>query len=342
MKRLLVMLFMLVALSGCAQERRAAPSAAANTPTIVMPDNTALPLQYWAPSSGQSPQAIVLGIHGFNDYAGGFSATANALTEQGIGVYAWDQRGFGGTGSRGRWPGTDTLVNDAGVVARAIKTQHPEQPFYLMGHSMGAAVTTLMLEQAPPIRIAGTILVAPAFWARRTMPWYQRWALWAGKQFTPWLTLTGEGLGIEPTDDPAVRAALANDPYWIRDTRVDALAGVVDLMDSALRALPPRPAPPRTLLLFGLADQVIPQQAACAMVKRYQPQNGWHAAVYPSGYHMLTRYSGAEQTLSDLSHFVLQKSGPLPSGYEANYAQTRRTLCADASTPSSGLKKRIN
>lgn len=328
MKRLLALLFVLVMLAGCAQERRPAPEFAPDTPTIVMPDNTILPLQHWPPAAEQPPKAIVLGIHGFNDHAGGFSATAEALTQQGVGVYAWDQRGFGSTPSRGRWPGTDTLVRDAVVVARAIKARHPERPLYIMGHSMGAAVATLMLEQATDIHIAGTILVAPAFWARRTMPWYQRWALWAGKQLTPWLTLTGEGLGIEPTDDPAVRAALANDPNWIRDTRVDALAGVVNLMDRALRALPPQQAPPRTLLLFGLADQVIPPQAACAMLKRYPPQNDWQAAVYPSGYHMLTRYSRAEQTLADLSHFIFNQPRPLPSGHGVSYAQAQRELCA--------------
>jgi Lysophospholipase len=332
MMRVLALLALLIVIGGCAEERQPPPAPTPTTPPIEMADGTELPLRYWPPQNNQSPKVIVLGIHGFNDHAGGFSATAAALNEAAIGVYAFDQRGFGRTESRGRWPGTETLVDDAIAVTQAIQAQHPEQPLYIMGHSMGAAVTTLMLERASDLEIAGSLLVAPAFWARQTMPWYQRWALWAGERLTPGLTLSGDGLGIEPTDDPKIRAELARDPYWIRDTRVDALAGVVSLMDTALNALPPRPSPPRTLILYGLADEVIPPPAACAMLRRFPPKNDWQAVIYPDGYHMLTRYTGAEQTLADLRHYLLNRPGAMPSSHSQRYAQVVKTLCAGAAS----------
>jgi alpha-beta hydrolase superfamily lysophospholipase len=306
MMRVLALLALLIVIGGCAEERQPPPAPTPTTPPIEMADGTELPLRYWPPQNNQSPKVIVLGIHGFNDHAGGFSATAAALNEAAIGVYAFDQRGFGRTESRGRWPGTETLVDDAIAVTQAIQAQHPEQPLYIMGHSMGAAVTTLMLERASDLEIAGSVLVAPAFWARQTMPWYQRWALWAGERLTH--------------------------PYWIRDTRVDALAGVVSLMDTALNALPPRPSPPRTLILYGLADEVIPPPAACAMLRRFPPKNDWQAVIYPDGYHMLTRYTGAEQTLADLRHYLLNRPGAMPSSHSQRYAQVVKTLCAGAAS----------
>jgi len=94
-------------------------------------DGTALPLAMW-PAEGP-PRAVILGIHGFGDYRNAWEDPAKIWARNGITTYAYDQRGFGASPTRGRWAGTATLVDDIKTVARLVRARHPNVPFYLAG-----------------------------------------------------------------------------------------------------------------------------------------------------------------------------------------------------------------
>ncbi len=299
---------------------------------LVMPDGTTLPLRRWgpAPEAGDSPSAVILGLHGFNDHAGGFIAVARALSAADIAVYAYDQRGFGGSEQRGAWPGAGQLVSDARWALTQLRHRYPDTPIHLIGLSMGGAVASLLMDRSPAPAVDSAVLVAPAFWGRGVMPWYQRFALWAGQQVAPDLTLSSETLDIEPTDDAAVMQALRDDPLWIRAPSVDAMAGVANLMDQALRALPRFDGPP-TLIQYGGLDEVIPPEAACAMFTALPGGAPWRAAFYPNGYHMLTRYSGSADVLGDIRRFIADPDAILPSGRGIGQSAARRAVCGEQS-----------
>lgn len=297
---------------------------------LVMEDGVALPLRRWgpAPEHGEWPQAVILGIHGFNDHAGAFVATAAALNPLGMAVYAWDQRGFGATASRTEWPGTEGLVEDGVFAVAALRARYPDVPLYVMGLSMGGALSALMLEAAPNISVDGVIMVGPAVWARSKMPWYQQGALWVGERATPNLKLAARGFGIDPTDDPVVLEQITKDPLWISETRVDAIAGISNLMDKALVALRHLPAV-NTLVLYGGEDEVIPHEAACEMFRALPDAERWRAAYYPDGYHMLTRYTGGEAVLADIAAFIRDSNAALPSGNAVSREAAIEALCDD-------------
>ena len=88
----------------------------------VAADGTALPLAVW-PAEGGPPKAVILGLHGFGDYRDAFEEPAEIWAKAGITTYAYDQRGFGESPTRGRWPGTDTLVEDAKAVAALLRAK---------------------------------------------------------------------------------------------------------------------------------------------------------------------------------------------------------------------------
>lgn len=46
------------------------------------------------------------------DYSNAFDGIAGWLSQKGVTTYAFDQRGFGTTTTRGYWPGTQTMVGD--------------------------------------------------------------------------------------------------------------------------------------------------------------------------------------------------------------------------------------
>ncbi|MWJ26958.1 alpha/beta fold hydrolase [Halomonas sp. ZH2S] len=310
---------------------------------VIAEDGYRLPLHHWpdedlsnkwqteknrAGEAKTQPRAVVLGIHGFNDHGGSFSILADALTPHGIEVYAYDQRGFGATRQRGIWPGHRRLVDDATLVAELLRKRHPDAPLYLVGESMGAAVTILALsrDDAPPV--AGSVLIAPAVWGWEAMPWYQRLGLWLGVRLFPSMRFSGDwvrNLGIEPTDDPEIKRKLAEDPLILRHARVDTLHGLTHTMDKALKRA--SDLPPPALILYGDADDIIPPQAICALLAQLPERDGFRIAFYPEGYHMLTRYTQRERTEMDMLAWLLNPEASLPSGHEVTQDEAYQALC---------------
>lgn len=178
---------------------------------------------------------------------------------------------------------------------------------------MGGAVVMVAMTRpgAPPVH--GVILSAPAVWSRAEMNVFQRSALFIATYTMPWLTLTGRGLDIMPSDNIEMLRRLSRDPLVIKETRVDAIHGLCDLMDDAAVAAPRLHVP--TLILYGEHDQVVPAQAAYQMMARL-PDNPVPQvkAIYADGYHMLLRDLQADVVLGDIVAWIGHPGRSLPSG----------------------------
>ncbi|WP_240454130.1 alpha/beta fold hydrolase [Halomonas sp. NO4] len=318
-------------LTACAtpQFQESGPGAEAprlDSDTVIADDGYRLPLRHW-PAKGER-RAIVLGVHGFNDHSGSFTVLAEALTQEDITLYAHDQRGFGTTDQRGIWPGHARLAEDVTLVAELLRERYPETPLYLIGKSLGAAVAILGLTGEAPPPVAGSVLISPAVWGFDTMPWYQRLGLRLGVRLFPSMTFsarTTQRLGIVATDDPEIKARMAEDPLILRHARIDTLYGVTQAMDAALAAAEALPSP--ALVLYGGEDDIIPPAAICVLLDRLSDDDAIRFAFYPEGYHMLTRYTKREQTEADLAAWLTDTAATLPSGHELSRKEATRTLC---------------
>ena len=275
-------------------------------------DGATLPYRVWMPDDAR-PKAAIVALHGFNDYGNFFAQPGEYLRQRGVVSYAYDQRGFGATAKAGLWPGSDALKNDLRAFARLARARHPGIPLYLLGESMGGAVILAAGAEAP-LEADGAILSAPAVWGRIAMPWYQKLALWLGAHATPWAKVTGRGLDITPSDNVEMLLALGRDPLVIKETRVDAIHGLVGLMDEALDSAPRFQAP--ALILYGQKDEVIPKAPTRLMLERFpEPARArQRVAFYAEGYHMLLRDLGAEIPWRDIEAWIADPSSPLPSG----------------------------
>ena len=270
--------------------------------SIVMADGVALPLRTW-PARGK-PKAVVLALHGLNDYGTFIEEPARYFRARGILVYSYDQRGFGVAPNRGRWPGKDAFARDLSAAARLLKARHQDVPLYLIGVSMGAAVILTAMTRDNPPPASGVILVAPAVWGRETQPFYQRWILALAARVTPGMTLSGQGLNIKPSDNIPMLRALSRDPLVIKETRVDTLWGLVNLMDAALAAS--QTFTSKALILYGDKDEIIRQQPTDLMLSQL-PQEAKHRRTlkrYPNGYHMLLRGLNAELVWQDIVRWI--------------------------------------
>jgi len=274
----------------------------------VMADGTRLPLHQWLPED-TTPRVILLALHGFNDYGAAFDGPGTHWAAQGIATYAYDQRGFGGAPDPGIWPSTDALTSDLRSVAGLLRQRHPNVPLILLGHSMGGAV--LLANEEPSIA-DGTILVAPAVRGRTTLNPFYRAGLWLGAHLFPGNEVTGRGLGIVPSDNIEMIRALRRDPLVIKHTRVDAVWGLVNLMDAALQGADRMNGP--LLVAYGARDELIPKGPTRILLDGLGASA--RVAVYPDGYHMLLRDLSAAVPLDDIAAWVMAPNTALPSDAE--------------------------
>ena len=274
-------------------------------------DGTRLPLRFWLPA--MAPHTIIVALHGFNDYSNAFAEIGPRMAENGIATLAYDQRGFGASDQAGIWPGADKLRSDARTAIRAARAAYPDARVYAMGESMGGAIL-MSAWVDEPLAADGLILVAPAVWGRVTMPFYQTMSLWIFAHTMPWMPLTSLGIKRKPSDNVEMLHALRRDPLVIKSTRIDAVWGIVNLMDEALNSAAAFDAP--ALLLYGANDDIVPPEASRLMLASlpYAPDDRRRVAVYEDGYHMLLRDLQSDLVLEDILSWVGDPKLALPSG----------------------------
>lgn len=281
----------------------------------IMADGYVLPLSVWRPPPAVPLHAVVLALHGLNDYRHAYAELGPKLAARGIATYAYDQRGFGATAAPGVWHGGRRMAQDLRSMAGLLRAAYPGRPLYAMGESLGGAVLLSALQPAPP-DVDGMILVAPAVWARATMPLSQRITLWLGAHLMPGETLTGRFLHIRPSDNNAMLRALHDDPLVIKATRIDVLYGTAGVMDRAYADAPRLLMP--ALILYGQHDEIIPKAPVCGMLEKLPrgAQRRWRMAYYPDGYHMLTRDLERATVQADIAAWLADPRATLPSGDE--------------------------
>jgi alpha-beta hydrolase superfamily lysophospholipase len=284
---------------------------------LVTSDGAHLPYHAWLPKG--ETKAVIVALHGFNDYSHGFEIPGEYLRLHGIALLAYDQRGFGSSPSAGIWAGENNLTRDAADMVRAVRARYPDTPVFLLGESMGGAVAIDAVNSPGFPYIDGLILSAPAIWGGETMNPIYRLTLFVAVHVTPSKKLTGEDLHILASDNIDMLRAFGSDPLVIKATRVDAIYGLVQLMDTAYAGIDRIKVP--TLLLYGAHDQVIPPEPMRKSML-HAPAN-IRAAYYPLGYHMLLRDLHGDVPVRDILAWMDNPRATLPSGYDAG---ARRVL----------------
>ncbi len=311
---------MLILTSTACAPRLAPPGPGPTAPRLaqdrlITADGLELPLRAWLPEESP-PKAVILALHGFNFYSRIFEEPGPYWAKRGIATYAYDQRGFGAGPNPGMWAGADALIADVGAAVLSLRARHPGAPVYLLGDSMGGAVAIAALGGPEPPPVDGVILVAPAVWARTTMPLPYRVVLWIGAHTVPWHRVTGRGLKIQASDNIEMLIALGRDPLNLKETRIDAIHGLVNLMDLALARAPNLTLP--TFLMYGAKDEVVPEDPTLELWRRLPEAPGarQRRALYADGWHLLLRDLQAEVVLGDIVHWIEDPGAPLPSGAE--------------------------
>ncbi|HSV03455.1 MAG TPA: alpha/beta fold hydrolase [Phenylobacterium sp.] len=321
MPRLLIVLAAL-ALSACTPllvQHPLSPPTAFSGPrleddAVVSFDGARLGLKHWDPVG--EPWAVIVGVHGMNDYSNAFHLAAPWWASQGVATYAYDQRGFGRSPERGVWAGEGLMTEDLRTVTALVRRKFPHAIIAVAGESMGGAVAAVAFASDRPPAADRLILMSPAVWGWKEQPLPNKTLLWfaanftAGKVYEPPRWLTSK---IKPTDNREELIAMGRDPQMIWGARSDALYGLVSLMSDASDAVGRASVP--TFYLHGAHDQIIPKAAAYRAAAHLKPAD--RSANYAKGYHLLMRDHEGPIVWADVLAFIRDPQGPLPSGAPA-------------------------
>ncbi len=273
---------------------------------LVTSDGARLPVKIW--SAGEEEKAVLIAVHGFNDYRNGFSYPASWWIQRGITTYAYDQRGFGETLQTGIWATEEVLISDLKALVKVVKAKNPDRPLYLLGESMGGAVVMASVTQENFPGVSGVILSAPAVWGWKSLNIVYRSSLWLSAHMFGDLKASGRSLGIQASDNIPMLQNLGRDPLFIKKTRLDSVYGLVGLMDTAYDSAEEMTLP--TLVLYGKNDEVIPKKPVEDVVARL-PKSA-DIVLYENGWHLLMRDLQAAVVWQDIEAWISTRQ--IPSG----------------------------
>ena len=123
----------------------------------------------WEPEG--KPKAVVQIVHGVAEYAARYDEFATFLTKQGFLVVAEDHMGHGGSIGKDTVPGYFyggwfKAVADSHRLLTYTRTEQPDIPYILLGHSMGSFMVRSMLIKYPNAGISAAIICGTA-WMHR-------------------------------------------------------------------------------------------------------------------------------------------------------------------------------
>lgn len=275
-------------------------------------DGAELGLSAWLPPEGVQVTAAVVALHGMNDYAGAFYLAGPWFAERGVAFYAYDARGFGRSPRRGVWGGEELMSEDLRTAVAVARSAHPGVPVAVIGDSMGSATAIAAFGSDTPPAADRLILVAPAVWGWSTLPDAYALTLWVGAHTFPWEPVSPPRNATRNRTASDNREALlraGRDPNMIWSTRIDAVYGLVGLMERASQRAANLNGD--VLYLYGANDQIIPRTSAVAAARRL-PASA-RTALYENGYHWLMRDLQREVVYNDVLAFLQDADAPLPS-----------------------------
>jgi alpha-beta hydrolase superfamily lysophospholipase len=257
--------------------------------------------QSWHPE-GQV-RAILVIVHGLGGHSGLYGNIVEHLIPKNYAVYAFDLRGNGRSpGQRGYINAWTEFREDLQAFVQLIKTQYPEQPLFLLGHSVGAVIVLDYVLRCPSeaSNFQGVIALAPALGKIGVPPFKLALGRLLSRVWPRFSLSTSIDLSTA-SSDPAVIAAYAQDPW--RHTQGNArfsteyLATVAWIHEHAADLQVP------LLILHGGADQVALPEGGCAFFQRVTILDK-ERREYPGVYHEIQNDRNYPEMLTDLDNWL--------------------------------------
>lgn len=128
-------------------------------PHLVNADGQYLFCRYWKPSG--TPKALIFVSHGAGEHCGRYDELAQMLKGLDMMVFAHDHVGHGQSeGERMVVSDFQVFVRDVLQHVDTVQKDYPGVPVFLLGHSMGGAISILAAAERPT-HFSGMVLISP-------------------------------------------------------------------------------------------------------------------------------------------------------------------------------------
>lgn len=274
---------------------RVDPMLRHNTHKFTAPDGETLFEQWWRPQS--DPKAAVVFVHGVGEHSARYTHVAHYLLEHGYAVNALDLRGHGRSGGvRGFCRHFDDYIADVDLFLSRAAARTPDKPLFVLGHSMGGAIVTLLwLKHRPAVQ--GLILSSAALKTNVELPpllLRSSKILSALLPRVPTVRLDSKLI----SHDPAVVETYDNDPLVFHRgllARTGAeLLQAFERIDAQMEDLTPP-----LLILHGTDDQITDPAGSQALYARAGATDKT-LKLYDGFYHELLNEVEKERVMADI------------------------------------------
>ncbi len=256
-----------------------------------------------------SARATLVLTHGMGEHSEAYVKSADALGKLGWNIVAWDLRGHGrSAGKRGHVDHFSDFTSDLSqLLLHLQKNGQLQQPFVLVGHSMGGLITLKYLIDetkegaSDDPRPSACILSSPLLEVALKVPAVKEFASKVLNNFWPSLTLYNE---IQYTD-------LTRDPEWLKTYDRDSLRhdkispalyqGMVETMKDVM-ADAEKIKLPIEILAAG-HDKVVSLKATEAFFEKVSSPMK-KMIVYKESYHEIFNDLERESVFRDLNQFL--------------------------------------
>lgn len=238
-------------------------------------------------------RALAVLVHGYGEHIGRYGHVADALHGHGATVVGHDHVGHGrSAGERVLLEDVEPVVDDLHRVVAWARSDRPDLPLVLIGHSMGGMLA-VRYAQRHGGQLAALVLSGPVLGS-----WEAAGQLLATDPIPD--------VPIDPavlSRDPAVGEAYAQDPLvWHGPFRRKTLQALVDGLDRIARAgrIPDLP----TLWVHGSDDQLVPIGPSREAIRELVPDEHRTEVVRRGARHEVFNELDRDEVLAEVTGFI--------------------------------------
>jgi len=261
--------------------------------------NTKIFFQTWLPEDDTS--GVVLIAHGLGEHCGRYLNVVNHLVPLGYTVYGFDHIGHGKSeGAREFVKTFEDYTETLNIYLQKVKTEHPDKPVFLIGHSMGGLISCYyLLDRADDFQ--GAVISGPAITVPDNIT---QGTIVTAKLFSKLIPKLGM-LQLDANDiskDPEVVQVYLDDPLVFNGkTPVRLMAEMLKAMIRVNQEMEKISLP--LLLFHGGEDRLAPPIGSKNLFQRAGSVDKT-LKVYEGLYHEVFNEPEREQVLSDLAGWL--------------------------------------
>ncbi|PPR43208.1 MAG: hypothetical protein CFH30_00278 [Alphaproteobacteria bacterium MarineAlpha8_Bin1] len=263
----------------------------------------------------ENSNIIILAIHGYNDYSKAFKEPAKIFSKHGISTYSFDLRGFGTNNSFGEWFELEIHCHDIKKIITDLKFRNPSKKIYLLGESMGGAISISLVNRIDELPLDGLILVAPAIWNFSESNYLKSIFLKFFSTIFPKLRVSGKGIiQIRPSNNIEMLKEYSNDPFVIHKPNLKSLNGIANLMDQSFHDAKEYILNPKfpTLIIIPMIDEIVPRKPLIEILKVKKEKEKINKLVnfkiYENNFHMILRDMDGNKITNDIKNWVKKEN----------------------------------